>query len=71
MGRPAIQDQILEDLEKLPRELQRRVQQLVHAMVVSITDTAPDVLRFAIDDPLSRRDRKTEVEPGPLLPPEM
>lgn len=55
MGQPAIRNQILDDLEKLPAELQRRVQEIVHAMVLSAQDpSAPhEVLRFTVDDPLT------------------
>jgi len=55
MPQPAIRDQILDDLEKLPAELQRRVQELVHAMVVAAQVSAArhEILRFAVDDPLA------------------
>lgn len=55
MGQPAIRDQILDELDKLPAELQQRVQELVHAMVVAAKGSGarPEVARFAIDDPLA------------------
>ncbi len=61
MPQPAIRQQILEDLDALSTDLQRRVAETVHALAVSHLDGAApdDILRFAIDHPLGHRSEET------------
>jgi len=69
MAQPSIKQQILDDLDRLPPELQRRAQELVHGLAVS---TAPsegtpgkELLRFAgILDEDAARQMERAIEEG-------
>ncbi len=55
MGQADIQHQILDDLRKLPARLQLQIQELVHAMVTSMSTRVSqhELLRFEVDNPLT------------------
>lgn len=69
MAPSSIKQQILDDLDRLPPELQRRALELVHGLAVSISrppgTPGKDLLRFAgiLDEEAARR-MERRIEEG-------
>lgn len=69
MAQPSIKQQILDDLDRLPPELQRRAQELVHDLAVSTArpegTPGKELLRFAgiLDEDAARQMERT-IEEG-------
>jgi len=69
MTQPSIKQQILDDLDRMPPELQRRARALVHGLVVSTSRpegaSGKDLLRFAgILDEEGAREMERVIEEG-------
>jgi len=69
MTQPSIKQQILDDLDRMPPELQRRAQELVHGLAVSTSrpkgTPGKDLLRFAgILDEEGAREMERVIEEG-------
>lgn len=69
MAQPSIKQQILDDLDRLPPELQRRAQELVHGLAVSTSrpegTPGKELLRFAgIFNETTARQMERAIEEG-------
>ena len=69
MAQPSIKQQILDDLDRMPPELQRRAQELVHGLAASASrpegTPGKELLRFAgmLDEDAAREMERT-IEEG-------